>query len=145
MLRLKVPAAIAGLFGLHQPASPPPDLVRPAPVPDACAAASPSALELEIPFAFAETDLTETGRKQLAELGAWLWCHPGAPVTLAVLTESHYQRPAKERDLADGRRRTVVAYLRDRGLSEDRLTLSDDLAAPVAPGSARLRLHGRGW
>lgn len=145
MLRLKLPAAIASLLGFPHAAPPPPEPVRPPPAADACAAQSAAWLELEVPFAYAETGLTETAQVRLAELGAWLWCHPGAPVALAVVTEPHYRQPDKERDLVAARRQTVVAYLHDRGVGRDRLSASDDLAAPVPAGTARLRLRGRGW
>ncbi|MBU1374605.1 MAG: hypothetical protein KKE02_01095 [Alphaproteobacteria bacterium] len=144
MLRFKLPAVIAGLLGVSQPAEPPAPPVRLAPVADGCAAQSAPALDLEIPFAYAGTDLTETGHARLVDLGAWLWCHPGARVVLTVTTEPHYKRPDIERDLVERRRQTVTAYLRDRGLGDDRLAEPGD-GAPALPGSARLNLRGRGW
>lgn len=144
MLRFKLPAVIAGLLGMSQPAEPPGPPPRPAPVADACAARSAPALDLEIPFAYAEADLTETGHARLAELGAWLWCHPGAPVILTSTVEPHYKRPDVERDLVARRRQSVAAYLRERGLGEERLGEPGDGAAAPA-GAARLNLRGRGW
>lgn len=143
MFRLKLPGALAGLLGLSQPAEPPP---RPpaAPVEDACRATSPPTLELEIPFAYAEAGLSETAYVRLSELGIWLWCHPGARVTLAVQVEHHYRRPEIERDLIAARRQTVAAYLRDRGVEGDRLAVVE-AGSMAEPGSAHLLLKGRGW
>jgi len=147
MLRLKLPAAIAGVFGFGHGTPPPEPPPRPEPVADACAERSPPALDLEVPFAYAETGLTETGHARLAELGAWLWCHPGGRVVVAVTTEPHYKQPDVERDLSAGRRQIVEAYLHDRGVGGDRLATSDaqDLRAPPPTGVARLNLRGRGW
>lgn len=145
MLRLKLPAALAGLLGISRPADPPPPPPTLTPhvasAVDACAAQATPALDLEIPFAYAETGLTETGQARLSDLGAWLWRHPGARVTLTITPEPHYKRPDVEQSLNAARRRTVETYLHHRGVEP----VSDNGDGGEPTCIARLNLRGRGW
>lgn len=108
---------------------------------------TPASLDVEAPFAYAETDFTPEVRASLDALTGWLACHPEATVAVSVINEPHYRNPKMEQDLRAGRLAAVLGALRDAGVADGRVHVVAPVEDPATnpTDSARLTLKGRGW
>lgn len=99
--------------------------------------------EFELPFAYAESGLTEVAQGRLEDARQWLRCTPSGAVLLAVETEHHYKKPDVEAALRTARADTVTGRLADAGVDPARIERAPDTAG--ARPALILRLRGRGW
>jgi outer membrane protein OmpA-like peptidoglycan-associated protein len=93
-------------------------------------------LRADVSFVYGKADLDSLGRGSLDEAKAWLGCHPGALVAVAIKAEQHYRNPTLENELNTARGQVVMGYLAAAGVPDGRIvrvTPADDvLTVPAA-------------